>query len=51
MMAFKDRYDGGKQLVERLLKYKGDKHALVLGLARGGARHRFRGRRRARISR
>ncbi|HEY5259043.1 MAG TPA: phosphoribosyltransferase [Rhabdochlamydiaceae bacterium] len=35
-MAFKDRYDGGKQLVERLTKYKGDKDALVLGLARGG---------------
>jgi putative phosphoribosyl transferase len=35
-MAFKDRYDAGKQLASRLTKYKSDKNALVLGLARGG---------------
>ena len=35
-MMFKDRHDAGKQLVEKLSKYKDDKHALVLGLARGG---------------
>lgn len=35
-MLFKDRSDGGKQLVEKLLAYKDQKDVIVLGLVRGG---------------
>ena len=35
-MKFKDRQDGGKQLVPALLKYKNNPDAIVLGLPRGG---------------
>ena len=35
-MTFKDRHDAGKQLADKLKKYKGDKKAIVLGLPRGG---------------
>jgi putative phosphoribosyl transferase len=36
MILFKDRRDGGHQLAQQLLKYKGQKDTIVLGLARGG---------------
>ena len=36
VMNFKDRADGGRQLVEKLSQYKNDKRAIVLGLPRGG---------------
>ena len=36
MTRFKDRVDGGKQLAEKLLKYKKHPDAIVLGLPRGG---------------
>ncbi len=35
-MQFRDRSDGGRQLVPRLEKYKGQPDTLVVGLARGG---------------
>lgn len=35
-MLFKDRKDAGKQLIPPLIKYKDQKDAIVLGLARGG---------------
>ncbi|MFI5342683.1 MAG: phosphoribosyltransferase [Chlamydiales bacterium] len=35
-MFFYDRHDAGRQLAEQLKKYKGQKDAIVLGLARGG---------------
>ena len=33
---FKDRQDGGKQLAQKLMQYKNDPHAIVIGLPRGG---------------
>lgn len=35
-MFFKDRKDGGQQLLSLLEKYKGQKNVVVLGLPRGG---------------
>jgi len=35
-MLFKDRVDAGKQLVEKLKEYKGNKNAIVVALPRGG---------------
>lgn len=35
-MLFRDRKDGGKQLLPELLKYKEDPNAIVIGLPRGG---------------
>jgi|HubBroStandDraft_4_1064222.scaffolds.fasta_scaffold122250_2 putative phosphoribosyl transferase len=35
-MLFKDRRDAGKQLAQRLSRYKDQKDLIVLGLARGG---------------
>lgn len=35
-MIFQDRTDAGKQLAQKLLAYKANKNAIVLGLARGG---------------
>ncbi len=35
-MIFKDRIDAGKQLAEKLVKYKDNSKAIVLGLPRGG---------------
>ncbi len=40
-MLFKDRHDAGKQLVQPLSKYKGQKDVIVLGLARGGMETAF----------
>lgn len=36
MANFRDRIDGGKKLAARLLAYKNNKEAIVLGLPRGG---------------
>ncbi|MBS3103287.1 phosphoribosyltransferase [Candidatus Woesearchaeota archaeon] len=33
---FKDRFDAGKQLAEKLIKYKGRKGTIVFGIPRGG---------------
>lgn len=33
---FKDRQDGGRQLAERLTRYRGAANAIVLGIPRGG---------------
>lgn len=35
-MQFKDRYDAGQRLAEKLARYKGQPDALVLALPRGG---------------
>lgn len=35
-MMFKDRYEAGKQLAEKLSKYKNKKEVIVLGIPRGG---------------
>jgi putative phosphoribosyl transferase len=35
-MLFKDRVDAGRQLAERLLKYRDDPFVVVIGLPRGG---------------
>jgi len=35
-MRFTDRHDAGQRLAAKLLKYKNDPHAIVLGLPRGG---------------
>jgi len=33
---FKDRFEAGKELVERLIKYKNSKDAIILAIPRGG---------------
>ena len=33
---FKDRFDAGKQLAEKLMKYKGKKDTIIFGIPRGG---------------
>jgi putative phosphoribosyl transferase len=35
-MLFEDRKEAGRQLVQKLIQYKGQKDVIVLGLARGG---------------
>ncbi len=34
--SFKDRIDAGNQLAKKLMQYKDDPHAIVIGLPRGG---------------
>ena len=36
MIRFKDRVDAGKKLVSKLLRYKNNPNAIVIGLPRGG---------------
>lgn len=33
---FKDRFDAGKQLAKKLMKYKGKKNTIIFGIPRGG---------------
>lgn len=35
-MHFKDRFDAGKRLAEKLAKYKNKKEAIILAIPRGG---------------